>query len=51
MGILPEIENQLIGELVDLRRKIADIVSRPGIVHQKLQSVIAALETMAGEVG
>lgn len=50
MGILPEIENQLIGELVELRRKIADIVSRPGIVHQKLQTVIAALETMAGQV-
>lgn len=51
MGMLPEIENQLIGELVDLRRKIAEIISRPGEVHQKLQSVIAALETLAGEAG
>ena len=51
MGMLPEIENKLIGELVTLRRKIADIVSRPGEVHEKLKTVIAALETMAGEVG
>lgn len=51
MGIAPAIENQLIGELVDLRRKIAEIVSRPGEVHEKLQTVIASLETIAGEVG
>ena len=51
MGMLPAIENQLIGELVELRRKIAEIIGRPGEVHSKLQSVIAALETMAGQVG
>lgn len=51
MGMLPSIENQLIGELVELRRKIADIISRPGEVHQKLQSVITALDTLAGETG
>jgi response regulator of citrate/malate metabolism len=51
MGMLPEIENQLIGELVELRRKIAEIIGRPGEVHSKLQTVIAALETMAGQVG
>jgi response regulator of citrate/malate metabolism len=51
MGMLPEVENQLIGQLVDLRHKIAEIVRRPGGVHEKLQTVIAALETLAGEVG
>jgi CheY-like chemotaxis protein len=51
MGMLPEIENQLIGELVELRRKIANIVGQPGEVHEKLKTVIAALETMAGNVG
>jgi response regulator of citrate/malate metabolism len=51
MGMLPAIENQLIGELVELRRKIAEIIGRPGEVHSKLQAVIAALETMAGQVG
>ena len=51
MGMIPEVENQLIGQLVDLRHKTAEIVSRPGEVHEKLQTVIAALETLAGEVG
>ncbi|MCX7164301.1 MAG: hypothetical protein NT083_14910 [Rhodocyclales bacterium] len=51
MGIQSEIENQLIGELVDLRRKIAEIVSRPGEVHEKLQTVVVALEAMAGKAG
>jgi CheY-like chemotaxis protein len=51
MGMQPEIENQLIGELVELRRKIGEIIARPGEVHSKLQTVIAALETMAGKVG
>ena len=51
MGMIPEVENQLIGQLVELRHKTAEIVSRPGEVHEKLQTVIAALETLAGEVG
>lgn len=51
MGILPEIENNLIGELVELRRKLAGIVGQPGEVHEKLKIVIAALDTMAGQVG
>ena len=49
-GIPPAIENELIGDLVDLRRKITDIVGRPGEVHEKLNIVIAALETIAGNV-
>jgi CheY-like chemotaxis protein len=51
MGVVLEVENQLIGRLVDLRHKLADIVSKPGEVHEKLQTVIGALETLAGEVG
>lgn len=51
LGMVPEVENQLIGQLVDLRHKIGDIVGRPGEVHEKLQVVVAALETLAGEVG
>lgn len=49
-GFQPAIENQLIGDLVELRRKITDIVGQPGEVHEKLNIVIAALETMAGRV-
>ena len=49
MGIQPEIENQLIGELVELRRKISDIIGRPSEVSEKLQIVIASLDTMAGQ--
>jgi ActR/RegA family two-component response regulator len=51
MGMMPELENQLIGQLVGLRHKVAEIVGRPGEVHEKLQTVICALETLAGEVG
>lgn len=49
-GIQPAIENQLIGDLVDLRRKISDIVGRPGEVHEQLNIVLAALDTIAGNV-
>jgi hypothetical protein len=49
--MMPEVENQLIGQLVGLRHKVAEIVGRPGEVHEKLQTVINALETLAGEVG
>lgn len=51
MGMSPEVENQLIGQLVELRHKIAEIISRPGEVHERLQIVITALETLAGDVG
>lgn len=50
MGMVPEVENQLIGQLVTLRQKITGIVGRPGEVHEKLQSAILALETLAGQV-
>ena len=49
-GIQPAIENQLIGDLVDLRRKISEIVGRPGEVHEQLNIVITALDTIAGTV-
>lgn len=43
------LENQMIGDLVNLRQKIGEIVSHPGEVHAKLQIVVAALQTLAGE--
>jgi hypothetical protein len=51
IGMIPEVENQLISQLVDLRHRIAEIVGSPGEVHAKLQTVVTALETLAGEVG
>lgn len=50
MALHTEHENQMIGDLVDLRHKIEDIVSTPGDVHNKLQVVVAALQTLAGEM-
>ncbi|MEW6678279.1 MAG: hypothetical protein AB1421_10195 [Pseudomonadota bacterium] len=50
MGLHVEHENMLIGDLVDLRRRIADIISHPGEVHEKLQVLINALETIAGDL-
>lgn len=50
MHIVPEVENQLIGQLVTLRQRISAIVGRPGEVHEKLQAAITALETLAGKV-
>ena len=49
MGLHSEHENQLIGSLMELRRKLGDIVGLPGEVHEKLKIVIAALETLAGQ--
>lgn len=49
MGLHAAQENILIGDLVELRRKIGEIVGRPGEVLEKLSIVIAALESMAGE--
>jgi hypothetical protein len=40
----------LINDLVELRRKVGEIIGSPGEVHEKLKIVIAALETLAGEV-
>jgi len=50
MGMHSEQENLLIGDLVALRHKLAGIVGQPGEAHEKLKVVIAALETLAGEV-
>lgn len=50
MGLHQEQENLLIGDLVGLRQKLADIVAQPGEAHEKLKIVITALETLAGEV-
>jgi FixJ family two-component response regulator len=50
MGLHVAHENMLIGDLVDLRRRIADIISHPGEVHEKLQVLITALETIAGDL-
>lgn len=50
MGLHASHENILIGNLVALRQKVGEIVGHPGEVHDKLRIVIAALETMAGEV-
>ena len=51
LGIMPEIENQLISQLVTLRQRISEIWSNPGEVDAKLRSVINSLETLAGDVG
>jgi len=51
MGMMPEIENQLIGQLVTLRQRITGIWTRPSEVDAKLRTVIGSLETLAGEVG
>jgi CheY-like chemotaxis protein len=51
MEMNPEIENQLIGQLVSLRQKLTELVARPGQVSEKLQIVVGSLETLAGEIG
>jgi DNA-binding response OmpR family regulator len=51
MAVMPEIENQMISQLVTLRQRITDIWSQPSEVDAKLRSVIGSLETLAGEVG
>lgn len=50
MGVMPEIENQLISQLVTLRQRITDIWTKPDEVEAKLRSVVGSLETLAGEV-
>ncbi len=49
-GLLPEVENQLISQLVNLRQKVIEVVADPGEVDAKLKVVVNALETLAGEV-
>ncbi len=50
MGMMPDIENRLISQLVTLRQRITEIWTQPGEVDAKLRTVIGALETLAGEV-
>lgn len=50
MALHTEHENQMIGDLVELRHKIGDIVGNPGEVHEKLKVVVAALQTLAGKM-
>lgn len=50
MALHTEHENQMIGDLVDLRHKIGEIIGQPGEVHDKLKIVVSALETLAGEI-
>lgn len=51
LGLMHEVENQLIGQLVTLRQRIGEIWSEPCEVEARLRSVVAALETLAGDVG
>lgn len=50
MAVMPEIENQMISQLVTLRQRMTEIWSHPGQVDAKLRSVINSLETLAGNV-
>lgn len=50
LGLMPEVENLLISQLVTLRQRMAELWSQPGEVEAKLQSVVHALEVLAGDV-
>lgn len=50
MGLHAHHENLLIEALLDLRQNLSEIVKKPGEVHEKLKIVVAALQTLAGEV-
>jgi hypothetical protein len=50
LGLMPEVENQLISQLVTLRQRLAELWSQPGQVEAKLQSVVTALEVLSGDV-
>ncbi len=50
LGLMPEVENLLISQLVTLRQRMAELWSQPGEVEAKLQSVVTALEVLAGDV-
>lgn len=51
LGLLVEVENALIGQLVSLRQQISEFWERPAEVEMRLRSVIGSLETLAGDVG
>ena len=51
LALMPEAENQLISQLVNLRQRLTDLWSQPGEVEARLQSVVHALEVLAGDVG
>ncbi|MDD2885384.1 MAG: hypothetical protein PHT48_10120 [Dechloromonas sp.] len=50
LGLLPEVENALIGQLVGLRQQISAFWERPAEVELRLRSVVGSLETLAGDV-
>ena len=50
LALMPEVENELISQLVTLRQRMAELWSQPGEVEAKLQSVVSALEVLAGDV-
>ncbi len=50
LNLVPEVENLLISQLVTLRQRLAELWSQPGEVEAKLQSVVTALEVLAGDV-
>lgn len=51
MAIRAEIENAMIGELVNLRHKLDELWDKPNEVDAKLHTVVTSLETLAGDVG
>lgn len=51
LALMPEVENQLISQLVSLRQRLTELWSQPGEVEARLQSVVHALEVLAGDVG
>lgn len=51
MAIRAEIENAMISELVNLRHKLDELWDKPNEVDAKLRTVVASLETLAGDVG
>ena len=51
LALMPEVENQLISQLVTLRQRLTELWSQPGEVEARLQSVVNALEVLAGDVG
>lgn len=50
LALMPEVENQLISQLVTLRQRMTELWSQPGEVEARLQSVVNALEVLAGDV-
>lgn len=50
MALHSEHEERLIGNLLELRQRIGEIVGKPSEGHEKLQVVIGALQTLGGEI-